>query len=435
MKTSKKNELFGFGKGWVTIIFCLLMFWFYAGMVNDSSNIVAPAVAEKLGVPAGNVLNMGTVAAMVGVIFFFIMGAINRKIGPRVTSLICLVLGGIGYFGMGRAESLVMYAVSLCICTIGCMSAGYIAGGALVAQWFPKKKGIVMGYTTMGHNMATGFFVPLITWLVGKMGVTNAVIIPAILIIILAVLGFVFIRNTPQERGINPDNVSDEEFKAHYFTENIDESGGWTVKKLFKRKTFWLVAIASGGFQFVSTVIITQLVVRNMEIGFTQGEAVGIMTILAFAGIGGSWLIGALDQKIGTKKTMILFGVWYAIALLLEVTEKRPLVIVFLIMFAIALGGSANFTTSLPAAVFGRHGFAKVNSVLFPIQALVSSFGFLVNGTVLNSTGRLRLSYIIAAAAALIVSVIVCFIKEHEFNRDFMTEDEAEAFTKRLEAE
>ena len=29
-----KSELFGFGKGWGTIIYCLLMFWFYAGMVQ-----------------------------------------------------------------------------------------------------------------------------------------------------------------------------------------------------------------------------------------------------------------------------------------------------------------------------------------------------------------------------------------------------------------
>ncbi len=427
-----KNDLFNFGRGWWTIIFCLLMFWFYAGMVNDSSNIVAPAVAEKLGVPAGSVLNMGTVAAMVGVIFFFIMGAVNRKIGPRLTSFICLILGGIGYFGMGRAGSLAVYAVFLCICTIGCMSAGYIAGGAFVAQWFPKKKGIVMGYTTMGHNLATGLYVPFITFLVGRFGVTNAVIIPAVLVIVLAFVGLAFMRNTPQERHINPDNVSDDVYKAEYFTETIDDDGGWTVKKLFKKKTFWLVAIASGGYQFVSTVIITQLVVRNQELGFTQAQAITIMTILAFAGIVGSWIIGAIDQKFGTKKTMILFGIWYAIALLFNVTEKRPLVIVFLIMFAIALGGSANFTTSLPAAVFGRHGFSKVNSVLFPIQALVSSFGFCVNGNVLNKTGSLRLSYIIAAAAAIVVVIIVLFIKEHEFNRDFMTEEQAEAFTKSL---
>lgn len=429
---NKKSELFGFGKGWGTIVYCLLMFWFYAGMVNDSSNIVAPAVAEKLGIPAGNVLNMGTVAAMVGVIFFFIMGAVNRKIGPRITSFICLILAGAGYFGMGHANSLIQYAVSLCICTIGAMSAGYIAGGAFVAQWFPKKKGIVMGYTTMGHNMATGFFVPLITVLVARLGVTNAVVIPAVLVIILAVVGLFLIRNTPQERGINPDNVSDEVYRAEYFNEDLDEDGGWTVKKLFSRKTFWLVAVASGGFQFVSTIIITQLVVRNQEVGFTQAQAVGIMTILAFAGIVGSWIIGALDQKFGTKKTMIFFGIWYAAALLLEVTEIRALVIVFLVMFALALGGSANFTTSLPAAVFGRHGFKKVNSVLFPIQALVSSFGFCVNGNVLNATGNLRMSYVIAAIASIVVVIIVLFINEHEYNRDFMTEAEAEKFTKEL---
>ncbi len=142
MRESKKSELFGFGKGWGTILYCLLMFWFYAGMVNDSSNIVAPAVAERLGVPVGNVLNMGTVAAMVGVVFFFIMGAVNRKIGPRITSFLCLILAGAGYFGMGRAGSLLQYGTALCICTIGAMSAGYIAGGSLVAQWFPKKKGL-----------------------------------------------------------------------------------------------------------------------------------------------------------------------------------------------------------------------------------------------------------------------------------------------------
>lgn len=434
MKKGNNSELFGFGKGWGTIVFCLLMFWFYAGMVNDSSNVVAPAVAEKLGVPAGSVLNMGTVAAMVGVIFFFIMGAVNRKIGPRLTSFICLVLGGIGYFGMGHANSLVQYAISLCVCTIGCMSAGYIAGGAFVAQWFPKRKGIVMGYTTMGHNMSTGFFVPLITYLVAKLGVTNAVVLPVILVFILAVAGLILMRNMPQERGINPDNVSDEIYQKEYFNEELDDDGGWTVKKLFSRKTFWLVAVASGGFQFVSTIIITQLVVRNQEIGFTQTQAVSIMTILAFAGIVGSWIIGAMDQKWGTKKTMIFFGIWYAAALFLEVTEKRPLVIIFLIMFALALGGSANFTTSLPAAVFGRHGFKKVNSVLFPIQALVSSFGFCVNGNVLNATGNLRMSYVIAAIASLAVVVLVLFINEHEYNRDFMTEEQAERLTNELKS-
>ena len=38
----------------------------------------------------------------------------------------------------------------MCFVYGGIMSAGYVAGGTLVASWFPKKKGVVMGYTTMG---------------------------------------------------------------------------------------------------------------------------------------------------------------------------------------------------------------------------------------------------------------------------------------------
>lgn len=420
---NEKNSLIRFGKaGWGTIIYCLLMFWFYAGMVNDSTNIVAPAVAQRLGLEAGTVVSMGTVAGFIGVIFFFVFGYINRKIGARKTSFICLILAALGFIGMGNAVSLWMYAACLCVTTIGAMSAGYIAGGSLVTQWFPKKKGIVMGYTTMGHNMSTGFFVVMITACIASFGIEKGVLIPAMLALILAVAGVILIRNTPKERGMNPDNVTDEIYQKEYCTEEVDEDGGWTTKKLLTSKDFWLTTFGSGLFQMVSAVIVTQLVVRNMQLGFSQAQAMGIMTILSFAGIVGSWLIGVLDQKLGTKKTMLLYGVWYIVALMLNFTEIKPLIYVFLVMFAVALGGSANFTTSLPASVYGRHGFAKVNSILFPIQACICSCSFAINGIVLNMTGSLRYAYLISAVICLVNIIILIKVNEHKFNRDYIAE-------------
>ena len=67
-----------------------------------------------------------------------------------------------------------------------------------------------------------------------------------------------------------------------------------------------------------------------------------------------------IDEKVGTKKTMVLFGIWYAIALLLNFTavdHVTPLVYASLFMIAMGIGGSANFTTSLPTSIFGRQGF------------------------------------------------------------------------------
>ena len=129
-------------QGWVTILYCLLMFWLYAGMVNSGSNVTAPAIAEKFGILPGTVLNMNTVAGVVGVIFFIVVGiGINRVIGARITSGVCLIVAGLAYLGVGNAVNLAMYTVCMCIVVGGVMSAGYISGRDLVTQWFPKKKG------------------------------------------------------------------------------------------------------------------------------------------------------------------------------------------------------------------------------------------------------------------------------------------------------
>ena len=426
--SKKKNSenLTKFGSaGWGTIIYCAAMFWFYVGMVNDGSNITAPAFAEKAGIEYSTVLSLGTVAGLVGFLFFIVYGQINRKIGPRKTSAICMILSGLAYVGIGMANTLIGYAICLCVVTGSSMSGGYIAGGTLVAQWFPKKKGIVMGYTTMGHNLASAFYVPMISALVGGLGLQIGVIIPSALVMILGIIGLLLMRDTPQERGIYPDNASEHQYKEEYFTEEVDDDGGWTTKILLKTKEFWLAAVTTGLYQLVTVGIMTQLVVRNIQLGFTEVQAISLMTILACIGVAGSWGFGVIDQKYGTKKSMIVFGVWYVVALIANVTEVSVGIYLSVFMIGMAIGGSANFTTSLPAAIFGRHGFDKVNSVIFPVQGLITSMNFLLSGISIALTGSLRGCYVVFIGVILVNLILISRIDEHKYNRDFKKEEEA----------
>ena len=432
-----KNSVVNFGAGWVVILYCLLMFFLYVGMCNDSANITAPNVEYLLGLETGTIMNMNSLAGLVGVVFFIIAGQINRKIGARLTSGICCIISGVAYILACNAPSVVLYTVAMCFVYGGIMSAGYVAGGTLVATWFPKKKGVVMGYTTMGHNLASAFYVQLVAILIAPM-VTGMAdigqnfktgIVPiGVGAIVLGILGMLFIRNTPQERGINPDNVSDEVYAAEYdTTDEVEGDGGWTTGKLLRTNELWLAAITTAFFQICSVGVMSQLVKRNVELGFQQQEAMNVMTILALGGVVGSWLVGVIDDKIGTKKTMVGFGIWYAVALLLNFTavdQVTVLVYVSLFMIAMGIGGSANFTTSLPASIFGRHGFDKVNSVIFPIQGAVTALCFLVNGTVqLITGGQIRMAYLVFAGVALVNVVLVLLVNEHRYNRDFAAQN------------
>lgn len=434
-----KTSVVNFGVGWVVIIYCLLMFFLYVGMCNDGANITAPNVAHRLGLEQGDIMNMNSLAGIVGVVFFIIVGQINNKIGPRITSGVCCIISGITYIIACNAPSIAVYTIAMCFVYGSIMSAGYVAGGTLVADWFPKKKGVVMGYTTMGHNFASAFYVQLVAILIAPVSTQlsaggndlanvgenfSAGIVPiGIAAIVLGILGMLFIRNTPQERGINPDNVSDRVYETEYDTSEASDNGGWTTVKLLCTKELWLAAITTGFFQICSVGVMSQLVLRNVELGFSQQTAMNVMTVLALGGVVGSWLVGIIDDAIGTKKTMILFGIWYAIALLLNFTavdQVTPLVYVSLFMIAMGIGGSANFTTSLPASIFGRHGFDKVNSVIFPIQGAITALCFLVNGVVQNITGgQIRMAYLVFAGVALVNVVLVLLVDEHRFNRDW----------------
>ena len=421
----EKQSMNNFGIGWGTILYCLLMFFLYVGMINDGTNVLAPAAAANCGVEPGTIITMNGYAGMIAVIGFIIAGQINKKIGPRLTSAICLIISGVTYIGCGNATSVMFYTVCMTLCATGMMSAGYVAGGTLVANWFPKKKGIVMGYTTMGHNFASAFYVAIMTGLIATMGSMNkASSLPGVAAIILGIVGFIFMRNTPQERGINPDNVSDEVYASEYDT--AEDDSDWTTIKLLKTKETWFAAIFTGLFQICSVGVMQQLVTRNIrDFGMTQGAALTLMTIVALIGVFGSWIIGVIDQKIGTKKTMQFFGIWYAAALVINVLAKGQVGLLFylsILMIGMGIGGSANFTTSLPTSIFGRQGFDKVNSVVFPIQGFVTAWCFVVNGIVTNVIGNLSVAYIIFAVGAVIVSVCVTFVDEYKYNKDHKAE-------------
>ena len=421
----EKQSMNNFGIGWGTILYCLLMFFLYVGMINDGTNVLAPAAAANCGVEPGTIITMNGYAGMIAVIGFIIAGQINKKIGPRLTSAICLIISGVTYIGCGNATSVMFYTVCMTLCATGMMSAGYVAGGTLVANWFPKKKGIVMGYTTMGHNFASAFYVAIMTGLIATMGSMNkASWLPGVAAIILGIVGFIFMRNTPQERGINPDNVSDEVYASEYDT--AEDDSDWTTIKLLKTKETWFAAIFTGLFQICSVGVMQQLVTRNIrDFGMTQGAALTLMTIVALIGVFGSWIIGVIDQKIGTKKKMQFFGIWYAAALVINVLAKGqvgPLFYLSILMIGMGIGGSANFTTSLPTSIFGRQGFDKVNSVVFPIQGFVTAWCFVVNGIVTNVIGNLSVAYIIFAVGAVIVSICVTFVDEYKYNKDHKAE-------------
>ena len=111
------------------IIYMMLMFWFYVGMINDGSNNIAGKIAEHMlgsAKMAGTISTCNSIAGIIGVALFIVIGILNRKIGSRYMSGINCIIAGITYIGVLNAPNPVVYTIMMAVTCGTIMSAGYL---------------------------------------------------------------------------------------------------------------------------------------------------------------------------------------------------------------------------------------------------------------------------------------------------------------------
>ena len=412
----------GFGAwGWFLLLFGLLIFFSNGGFFSDGTNIISPAVAERLQVEQGLILTMNSIAGVVGVLVAVAAGQLNQRIGPSKVTAGCLILAGLGHIAACNAVNVPMYLIAMCFVGGGLSAGSFVGIGTLVAMWFPKKQGQAMSVVAMGSNFGTMLFVPLLNIFAGTIGIPMGAVLCGGIAAAVGVLGMVLLRDTPIQRGLYPDNVTEAEYKANYSTKPPEISEGcWTTGQLLRTKVVWLCVFATGFLMLAQMGIMTQLVDRNIEVGIDPTLAVNVMTPIAVIGIVGSVIFGRIVFRLGIKKAGTLTGALYIIAMLLNVSGALPLVWISLVIIGFLGAAAPNLMNSIPGSVFGRVGYAKVNSVVFPLTSIIYMLNFAVNGLIKTLSHSLSVAYIVFAVLALVSILLILALEDHKYDQDYM---------------
>ena len=97
-----------------------------------------------------------------------------------------------------------------------------------------------------------------------------------------------------------------------------------------------------------------------------------MMLVMIFGCIG-SFVIGLLDNKIGTKKAMIISSVLMVIAGILGLIEGKIALLIAMIFVALFMGAASNFGVSCAAQYWRREDFSRVFTLSSPIGSMISS--------------------------------------------------------------
>ena len=409
---STKND-FG-SKGWLMIVISGLCYFFFAGMINDGLNVIVANFSAEHGVDYNACLASATPAAWFGVIGVAFWTVVVQKIGSRKVGAISLLLGAVSYALYGVVSTVTGFFVVTAL--VNFMAYGFCntAAQVMIAHWFPTRKGLALGWATMGTNLSSAVFVPLLMVLVGMGGVNGSFFAVGVLVLITAVIYGLLVRDTPEEYGCTPDNgaLTEEEIQAN-LKEIAEYKSPWTVGKLLTNKQVWLTNIAFGVYILVTVSLVSQLIPRLTAGGWTQGKATGMMTVAAVLGLLGSYVTGWMDQKIGTKRTSVIYGIWYLAAVLsccLPASDLSMYLSVFLI--GIGIGGIGNLFPSMVGNLFNRHDFARALGVMNVVTLILRSFAFSILAFGLENLGGYSGAYAIVAVINVVGIICCCLIKD-----------------------
>lgn len=412
-------------KGWGILILTFLCIFLDSSLINDSLNVVVDVFAGQHQWNSNMLYGFSTVTAWIAVAGAAMWGLLSSKISIRWSWAISLLITGVACLFWGKASSPVVYFICLAVSAVGGMGFCYICSLNVISNWFPRKKGMAMGWVTIGFPLSAAVTSQVVGNLVAKGGLPQVYNVYAIASFVLCVLVAVFVRDYPEQAGAYPDNNHkfDNEAAKKELAEGLEymKTSPWTVKKLFSTGKVWMIAIALGIMELLSLGIMTNFVPRMVQAGYVQdgGPAPIIFMMLGIAGIlacVGSVGCGILDAKLGPKKAIQITMVVAVIAIVLNLIPTTATKFASLPFLAIMLGGAANYLVSLTNTIWGRYDFPMAYKVLKPMVAAIGALGVSVVG-ILGRTFNYGVSYAVLAVLTVIALILISKVDDATIGR------------------
>ena len=374
------------------LVFCVLgviMMFFYSGFQNDHLNILRPIALDVFGFSETAADMPVTIAGFAVVVFYLVCGIAFIKVGVRKILVPSTIALGIFTAVLGfstQAGNLALYNISLFFVRLLVVPL-QMGGFMLCANWFIKYRGRVMGIITAGSPLFSIVGISILTWVYTTIGAIDiAYMIFGIVIILLGILIFVSLRDKPEELGLYPDGA-DHAPLSEAGEENEDVS----LKEIITSKVGWQLIISYGIMQFVINGMMGYMVARYITLSAAADnpmalwmEAVVFLSVGAALGIPMSYVLGWIDDKLGTIKASLVLNILFFIAVIplaiMPVGGSKLLMGVWAFGVACMTGGVPTMHPCSVSYVYGRKKYQGANKWIMTIQAIIMAFALYYMG-------------------------------------------------------
>ena len=340
-----------------------------------------------------------TIPLIAFAIFSPMVAKISNKVGLEKTLLLAAIIISIG-LGLRFHINTYVFFITTFIIGVG-ITIGNVLLPGLVKKYYPEKLGLMTGFyaviMNIGAAVAAGISYPILSSNIGGEKFSTGLAVN-IWIIIAVINIFVY---TAMSKNSSVSEIKDEHEKVHGY---------------FKYSKMWTIMLSMGLQSALFYCSVSWFAEIMISKDFSPETAGLLLSISQFAQFPSTFIVPILADKVHNKLIIpVVITIGYLVSLvgMLYTSGNFVLMLTFIIIFALAGGGSFSYVMYL-FSVKSRN-----ESEAADISGLAQSGGYLLAAVFPPLLGYIRdisdwnkaLYVLILTAAVLLVTLVHCSSK------------------------
>ena len=307
-------------------------------LIRKNFSLAIPYLIDEYGFTKADLGMVGVALSLAYGFSKFIMGNVSDRSNPKYFITIGLLGSALVSLIFGLVPGVlasIPFMVVLAALNGWFQGMGYPPGAKTMTNWFSvSERGVWWSWWNVSHNIGGGLIGPLAILGLSIFGVWQSLFyLPALIAIVLALIMFWLMRDTPESQGLPPV----DEWKGEKVIEKVESAHTLSSKDIFFKyiihnKFLWAIAIANVFVYFIRYRIIDWAPTYLKEVKhFTVDKQSWAYFLYEYAGIFGMLASGYLSDKVfkGHRAPPMLFflvGVLIAIIIYWKNPAGNPLV-------------------------------------------------------------------------------------------------------------
>ena len=387
------------------------------GGVTRSQPVFLPALRQGFGGSAAMTAAIFSGAGVFGGFAAPILGKILDVIGPKYMFLLAGIVILVGWWASSLASHMwqlfIFYSL---ISAVGHTSIGSFSTIAILAPWFPKSKGVILGIADSGTSAGQAITPPLLQFIINNYGWRAGFRVFGILFFLMAApLNFLLQKRPPDAvaKLPDPENVSPIPIQAETSQSPVDTTvqskdianDAYKFNAL-KEPAVWMLLLARGTAAVSNQMTNLHIIAFFVLAGYGEMQSAAAIGAAGLFGIGARPAFGILSDKIGREVVFSIgIGMTFAaivVVLLFTGGANMWALIIFVALTGLSDGVSGLLIGAKAADVYPSNILGSVMGAVQAGRNLGTAVGGVLTGLLFDINGNYELAYWIAAILLLL---------------------------------